>query len=178
MDQENRSPDPVFDPKGYQQHLLGLLGDDDPYEVQANTPEALRKLIAEADDDLRKRPEPGEWSVLGCIAHITDAEVMMSGRYRLILAHDEPHLVGYDQDLWVNRLHSDDESPEELLSLFDPLRKANLALWARSDDAARTRVGHHAERGPESYDLVFRMISGHDRFHLAQAYRALEAVRR
>jgi hypothetical protein len=34
----------------------------------------------------------------------------------------------------------------------------------------------HEERGPESFDLLFRMIAGHDRFHLAQARRALEAV--
>jgi len=31
----------------------------------------------------------------------------------------------------------------------------------------------HAERGPESYGLLFTMITGHDRFHLAQAERAL-----
>jgi hypothetical protein len=35
----------------------------------------------------------------------------------------------------------------------------------------------HAERGPESYELTFRLIAGHDRFHLAQAERALDAVR-
>jgi hypothetical protein len=37
-------------------------------------------------------------------------------------------------------------------------------------------VGLHAERGPESFDLLFRMIAGHDRFHLAQARRALDVV--
>lgn len=96
--------------------LLGLLGNDDPYEVQAQTPGELRKLIVEAGDELRQIPAPREWSVLGCIAHITDAEVMMSSRYRLILAHDEPTLGGYDQDLWVDRLHFQNESPEDLLS--------------------------------------------------------------
>jgi hypothetical protein len=35
----------------------------------------------------------------------------------------------------------------------------------------------HAERGNESFDLLFRMIAGHDRFHLAQGRRALEAAR-
>jgi hypothetical protein len=35
----------------------------------------------------------------------------------------------------------------------------------------------HAERGPESVDLTFRLMAGHDRFHLAQARRALDAVR-
>jgi hypothetical protein len=38
-------------------------------------------------------------------------------------------------------------------------------------------VGIHAERGPESYDLSFRMIAGHDRLHQAQARRAIDAVR-
>ncbi|MGI8516109.1 MAG: DinB family protein [Acidimicrobiia bacterium] len=171
------SPDPIADPKGYQQLLLVLLGEDDPHEVQSHTPKKLRALIAEAGDQVPQRPAPREWSVLGCVAHLTDAEVMMSTRYRLILAHDEPELVGYDQDLWVDRLHSSDESAEALMALFEPLRAANLALWKRSDESQRARIGMHAERGPESYDLVFRMLAGHDRFHLAQAYRALAAVK-
>ena len=45
--QEETSPDPIVDPQGYQNHLLGLLGEDDPAEVQAATPSAFRKLIAE-----------------------------------------------------------------------------------------------------------------------------------
>jgi hypothetical protein len=35
----------------------------------------------------------------------------------------------------------------------------------------------HRERGPESYELTFVLIAGHDRFHLAQAGRALALVR-
>ena len=101
------SPDPISDPQGYQQHLLDLLGDDDPAEVQAATPARLRTLLDEAGDDLRAVPEPGEWSVFGCLAHITDAEVVMSGRYRWVLAQDEPPLLGYDQDLWVDHLHTE-----------------------------------------------------------------------
>ncbi len=178
MDRSNLSPDPVTDALGYQQMLLDLLGEDDPHEVQSSTERILRELVADAGDHLSLRPEPKEWSVQGCIAHLTDAEVMMSGRYRIVLAHDEPPLVPYDQDLWADRLHSEGESVEDLLALFEPLRRANLALWSRSDATQRARIGQHAERGPESYDLMFRMIAGHDRFHIAQARRALEAVRR
>jgi hypothetical protein len=100
-----------------------------------------------------------------------------SVRYRWILAHDEPPLIGYDQDLWVDRLHvGRGNEPEELLQLFKPLRFANVALWANASEEDRARVGMHAERGPESFALCFRMLAGHDRFHLAQARRALEAV--
>jgi hypothetical protein len=171
------APDPIGEPNAYQQYLLGILGDDDPADVQEGTPAALRMLLAEAGDDAATRPEPGEWSVLGCVAHVADAELVMSGRYRFVLAHDEPPLIGYDQDLWVDRLHGENPDADELLALFEPLRRANVALWRRSSELERARVGMHAERGPESYDLTFRMIAGHDRFHLAQARRALDAAR-
>jgi hypothetical protein len=170
------SPDPVSDPSGYQRHLLGLLGDDDPAEVQSTSIRAWRALVEGAGDRLRERPEPREWSVLECLGHATDAEVVVSGRYRWILAHDEPPLIGYDQDLWVDRLHGADDDPVELLTMLEAFRAANLALWRRTTAEGRARVGMHAERGPESLDLTFKLIAGHDRFHLAQARRALDAV--
>jgi hypothetical protein len=171
------SPDPVAEAAAYQRHLLGLLGDDDPAEVQSGTAAAWRTLLAEAGDDLRTRPEPAEWSVLECLGHATDSEMVSSTRYRWILAHDEPPLVGYDQDLWVERLHHGQDDPVEPFGIFEVLRSANLALWARASADERARVGMHAERGPESFDLSFRLIAGHDRFHLDQARRALDAVR-
>jgi len=171
------SPDPIQDPQGYQRHLLGLLGVDDPAAVQAETPPALRALAAEAGADLHAPPADGEWSVFGCLAHVADAELVMSTRYRFMLAHDEPPLIGYDQDLWVDALHPDGGEPAPLLELFACLRGANLALWASTTEAERARAGLHEERGPESLDLSFRMISGHDRFHLAQARAALASAR-
>jgi len=171
------SPDPVTDPKAYQELLIGLVGEDDPAEVQNWTAASVRAVVDEAGPDLRTRPEPGEWSVLECLAHMVDGEIVGSGRYRWILAHDEPELLGYDQDLWVDHLHQPPEDAEELLRTFDVLRRANLALWARTPAALRERVGLHRERGPESYGLTFRLMAGHDRFHLAQARRALDQMR-
>lgn len=171
------TPDPVAEAAEYQRYLTGLLGDDDPAEVQAGAPDAWRALVREAGARVSERPEPGEWSVLECLGHATDSELVVSSRYRWIVAHDEPPLVGYDQDLWVDRLHHGQDDPDALLETFEALRRANLAMWARSTEGERARVGQHSERGPESYDLTFRLQSGHDRFHLDQARRALAAVR-
>lgn len=170
-------PDPIAEAAAYQRHLLDALGDDDPAEAQASTPGAIRALFAEAGSALREAPEQGEWSVIECVGHIVDAEVVYSGRYRWTLAHDWPEMIGYDQDRWVTALRHRDDDPDELLALFEALRHANLQLWARSTPGERARVGMHRERGPESLDLSFRLIAGHDRIHLAQARRALEAVR-
>jgi hypothetical protein len=170
------SPDPVADPDAYREHLLGLLGEDDPAVVQSATPGELRALADRAGPGLALRPMSDEWSVLECVGHIFDAEVVMSGRYRWVVAHDEPPLIGYDQDLWVDRLRHGADDPHELLGAFESLRRANVAFWHRTLPEDRSRVGVHAERGPESYETMFRMLAGHDRFHTAQARRALDAV--
>jgi DinB superfamily len=170
------SPDPVTEAAAYQQSLLAALGGDDPAIAQASTPAALQSLVAEAGSDLRATPASGEWSVLQCIAHIADGELVASGRYRWILAQDRPPLAGYDQDAWVDALHGDDDDPAALLALFEALRAANLELWRRTPVADRARFGIHSERGLESYELTFKLIAGHDRIHLAQARKTLETV--
>ncbi|HKX75941.1 MAG TPA: DinB family protein [Acidimicrobiia bacterium] len=169
-------PDPVQDPQEYQRLLLSLLGTRDPAEVQAATVGEWEQLTEAAGPHLRTRPAPSEWSVLLCLAHLVDAEMVNSTRYRWILAHDQPALAGYDQDRWADTLHLEGETVAELLAVFAPLRQANLLLWERTGPAERQRFGLHAERGPESYELLFRMTAGHDLFHLAQARRALSTV--
>lgn len=175
----DRPVDPISEPAAYQRLLLGLLGADEPADAQSGTPDSIRALASEAGDLLRQRPEPSEWSVVEVIGHIWDAEVVAAARYRWILAHDGPRLIGYDQDRWVERLrHADVASPEEeIFAPFQALRTANLALWRRTPESERGRVGQHEERGAESYELTFRLIAGHDRFHLDQARRGLVRLR-
>jgi len=169
--------DPVSAPNAYRQSLLAALGDDDPAAVQGATPGLVRDLLADAGELVRIEPAPGEWSVVECLAHLTDGELIVAARHRWILAEAEPDIVGYDQALWVSQLGQNQEDPQQLLAVFEALRRWNLDLWARTPESARSRVGIHRERGPESYELTFRLAAGHDRIHLAQARRALEAAR-
>jgi hypothetical protein len=170
--------DPVSAPEAYRRSLLDALGDDDPAVAQRQTAAAIRDLVAEAGPLLRVRPEPGEWSVLECVGHIVDSELVAGARERWIVSEDEPVIVGYDQALWVDRLEHNADDPELLIATFEALRAANLDLWARLPAGDRARIGRHNERGPESYEMTFRLAAGHDRIHLAQARRALELARR
>jgi hypothetical protein len=169
---------PAQTPDEYRRELLDLLGQDDPANVQAATVRRWRELVRLAGGDLRTRPEPREWSVIECLGHLVDSELTTAARVRWILAEDQPDIVPYDQDLWVDGLRHRDDDPEDLIALFDALRRANLRLWAARSPADSERVGLHRERGPESYGLIVRLAAGHDRFHIAQAERALDAVRR
>jgi DinB family protein len=171
------SPDAVTQARAYQELLLALLGEDKPDAVQERTEAALRSVLGEAGSHLRHRPAPAEWSVMELLGHLADAEIVMSARYRWAVSQDEPPLLGYDQDLWVARLRHNDDQPDELLAVFSVLRAANLQLWRRSSADERQRVAMHAERGPESYELMFRMLAGHDRFHLNQMRDTLRQLR-
>ncbi len=164
--------------EAYRRQLLDLLGDDDPAVVQSATAARLRELAKEAGDDLRVRPEPTEWSVVECIGHLVDSELTTAARVRWILAEDEPEIIAYDQDRWVDGLRHRDDDPDDLISLFEALRSANLRLWKARPATDRERYGRHRERGEESYGLMVRLSAGHDRFHIGQAERALAAVRR
>lgn len=164
--------------EAYHRSTLEALGEDDPASVQEVEPEHWRRLIDQAGAHFRTVPAEGEWSVLECLGHLVDSELVTSARYRWILAENEPPLVGFDQNLWVRAFDHQHSDPVALLALFSELRRANVALWRRTPPANRARVGIHAERGPESYELLFRMQAGHGRIHRAQAERALAIARR
>jgi hypothetical protein len=169
--------DPVNEPDAYRRMLLGALGDQDPVVVLGRGPAAARQIVEAAGPLLRRRPEAGEWSVLECVAHMTDSDLIAGARMRWIAAEDEPDIVGYDQALWVSELRQNEDDPELLLATFGALRRWNLDFWARLPVASRDRVGRHRERGAESIDLTFRLMAGHDIIHLDQARRALDVAR-
>jgi hypothetical protein len=161
----------------YRKPVLDALGASDPVEVQEAEFEAWQKLIESAGDDLRERPDDEEWSVVELLGHMTDSELVTSTRYRWVLAEDEPPLLGYDQEAWTATFNHQSDDPELVLTLFGALRLANLDLWERTLPEDRARFGVHAERGPESFELLFRLQAGHGLVHLAQAARALATVR-
>ncbi len=166
--------DPVGDPQGYQRELLAMLGGQDPQVVMAATLASVREQAgALSDEQLAQRPEPTEWSVAELLGHLWDAEIAYAFRARVILAHNTPRLIGYDQDAWATLARP---PFRELLSAFAALRTANLALIEGTPAVAWDRYGIHEERGPLSFHLLTKEIAGHDRAHLLQLQQTIAAV--
>ncbi len=169
-------PDPVERANEYQALLLSVLGDRDPADVYGGLEAQTEAVVSEAGDRLRTRPAQGEWSVLELLGHLADAELMVGSRLRSILGQDDPPLPGYDQDAWVERQRHNEADPEDLLELLAALRAANLRLWRGASDEDLVRLGIHSERGPESFDLTFRLGAGHGLLHLDQMRQNLDAI--
>lgn len=156
------------------EYELGWLGDDDPAEVLAATPQKLREIVHGVDDEaLRSRPEPDSWSAFELLGHFANIELIHAERFRRILAEDKPRLVPFDPDAWTATFGDTERTPDEHLALFEALRRSNVDLWRRSSAEERAREYIHGERGAESYELLFRMCAGHDRLHMAQMKDAL-----
>jgi hypothetical protein len=160
----------------YVRNLLDLLGDRNPRAVMEEQAAALRALAA-GDPALLRAPEgPGKWSVLQVLQHLADTETVYGYRIRMIVAHDEPPIQGYDQDLWAERLRYNDDDPALVLEEFEAMRRRNLRLYRSLRPEELERAGLHSERGRESAGLIVRMLAGHDLVHRRQVERIRRAV--
>jgi hypothetical protein len=160
-----------------ERQLLAELGDLDPAASQAETLAAWDELIHVSGELMHVGPAPGEWSAIEVLAHLTACELVDGLRYRAMLAEESPNLAEYERASWLQLLSREGTDPGALMALFRALRQANLDFWAHLDEAGRARLGIHPECGPESIELRFKMMAGHDRMHLDQARRALRWAR-
>ena len=155
--------------------VLDLLGSKNALQVLRETPEIVQRYLRESSEAELRRPEaPGKWSVAEVVQHLSDSELVFGFRVRMVLAHDRPPLVGYDQDLWASRLRYRDSDHDEAMALFTALRLANVRLLAGASPAEMLRAGVHAERGEQTLEEMVRLYAGHDLVHLQQ----IERIRR
>jgi hypothetical protein len=165
------------DAASYTASLLELLNARDPLEVMRETPETLAGVVGKMPDKLLGVPEaPGKWSIREVVQHLADSELNGSVRFRMVLAQERPPLIGYDQDLWADRLRYADSNVDNALAEFTALRRANVRLFERTNDADRARIGIHSERGEESLALMMKLYAAHDLVHLRQIERIRGAI--
>ncbi len=176
-DVATRAPRAPETAEQYTARLLAALGSRDPFVVLGSTPGELKRAIAGLSDEQLGMPEaPGLWSARQVIQHLVDSELVGAFRIRMVLAHERPPLLGYDQVLWTERLHYDQVDVVEALTDFERLRASNLRLLRLTTPADRERIGLHSERGEESITQMILNYAGHDIVHLKQIARISEAI--
>jgi hypothetical protein len=158
--------------------MFKLLGSQDPLKVLAGTASALAEITSRHSAPvLRTHPFEGKWTPNEIIGHLTDSEWVYGYRLRLIVSEEQPTILGTQQDRWVAAQRHNEREPSELVETFRTLRELNLAAWKRVPTADLERAGQHNERGPESLDVMLRLLAGHDLSHLNQIAQYIEAIR-
>ena len=168
---------PAIAAQAYREKMFKLLGNQDPLKVLAGTAPALAEIVSRHSAAvLRTRPFEGKWTPNEIIGHLTDSEWVYGYRLRLIVSEEQPTILGTQQDRWVAAQRHNEREPSELVETFRTLRELNLASWKRVPTADLERAGQHNERGPESLDVMLRLLAGHDLSHLNQIRQYIEAV--
>jgi hypothetical protein len=158
--------------------VLDLLGTRDPIEVMRGMPAFLERLLGGTPLPQLTEPEaPGKWSIRDVLRHLADSEIVWACRLRLVVAQNRPPLVGYDQDLWAERLEYGRSDARDAFDDFRILRRSNLRIIEQLSAEDLKRVGVHAERGEQRLEEMIRLQAGHDLLHILQLERIREMTR-
>jgi hypothetical protein len=130
----------------------------------------LTGVFGEEEDYI---PAPGKWSIRQLTAHVADTEIVAAGRFRQVIAEDNPTLVAFDQNAWAARLDYARRKPKQSLESFRRLRAENYELLKGVEEAAFERTGTHSERGPLSLRQMLEGFAGHAESHARQ----IESIR-
>jgi len=165
----------VETPLQYKARILGLMEGKDPVAVQREATGRLTELVDGAPaEKLRKRPAPDKWSVGEILAHLAEAEITSTWRYRQMLEHDGCSLPGFGQELWAKLGGYAARAPEDSLQLFRLLRQTNLQMFDKLTAEEWQRHGVHTERGEMTVRDLAVQIAGHDINHIAQIQAILK----
>ena len=125
--------------------------------------------------ELEAREAPGEWSPRQIVHHLADSEMTSAVRLRLLIAEDNPTLVGYDQEAFVANLYP--ERPiEPSLAAFGAARAATAPILLQLTEEQWLRVGNHTEVGVYSVEDWLQTYAAHAHDHADQIARARASV--
>jgi len=149
----------------------------------AQTPGRLERLRRTADDIaalieaaphlVAQRPALAAWSATEIICHLRDIEEAYCDRVRGILANEEPPLIQFDPDRWVDDRQYRRHEAAGALGAFRARRRDTLALLDSLDAEQWERGGQHPSRGRLTIRKIVHSLAKHDTEHCEQIARAL-----
>ncbi len=136
----------------------------------------LNAVASMSPDQLKARPISGKWSTLEVVCHLSDFEPIMADRMKRVLSHDNPSLLGADENRFAASLAYHDRDLEEELAVVAATRMQLARILRAQPAAAFQRVGLHNERGPRTVEQLLTGAINHINHHvgfIAEKRRAL-----
>lgn len=135
----------------------------------------LAALAGITAEEWESREAPGEWSPRQVVHHLADSEMTSAIRLRRLIAEENPVIVGYDQDLFADRLFYD-RPVESSLAAFKAARDSTVSILRLLDETQWQRAGTHSESGRFSVEDWLAIYAVHAVEHADQIRRARATV--
>jgi len=89
----------------------------------------------------------GRWSIQQVVIHCLDSDLIATDRLKRMIAEDNPTIVGYDENRFVQNLYYPEQPAETAVQIVDLNRKVFVNVLRRLPATAWERKGTHNERG-------------------------------
>lgn len=123
-------------------------------------------------------PAPGKWSIRQLIAHLADTELVFAGRFRQMIAEDNPPLQPFDQDKWAQNLDYARRKPKQSLETMRRLRAENYELLKELPAGTFERTGNHLKDGPLTVGQLLERLTNHVENHARQMQEIRDQYKR
>lgn len=139
-------------------------------------PEVDNILRGLADEQLRARPVPGQWSLLEIVCHLRDSAIEEGLRARRMVEEDDPVLEPYDEESRAVEREYQRQEPAKVMTALRAYWTGYAYQLERFSEEEWERPGVHPEIGQVSVRLRAEAEAEHVQTHLDQMWAARAAV--
>jgi uncharacterized damage-inducible protein DinB len=136
----------------------------------AGGPILLYAISGLSPEHEKAKPGPGTWSIAQLVTHLLDADLVLADRMKRVIAEDEPVLIPFDENAWVDRLDAQAMSVEEAANLFVANRRWMTQILRRCTEGDFARAGQHTEAGRQTLAELVAKVTNHLDHHLRFLY--------
>jgi len=145
--------------------------------LMLSTPAALSGLLEQAPGpDLKRRPEPNEWSLTEVICHLRDTEIEVNlPRLRMLSELDVPFIPARETDAWAEERDYNAQDAGQALWDFTSSRMQTVELLHGLTDEWGRRA-RHAIFGPTDLQELVKFMVEHDKLHIRQIWSTIQQL--
>lgn len=125
-----------------------------------------RAIAGLTRDDLIARPGPGAWSIHELVIHVVESDFVGMDRMKRVIAENNPPLIGFDENLWIEHHAPHEQSLDDAIVLFEVGRRQMSRILRQLPESAFSRTGQHSERGPLTLENLVQTFVTHVDHHL------------
>jgi hypothetical protein len=108
----------------------------------------------------------GKWSIQQVVIHCMDSDLIATDRLKRMIAEDNPSLIGYDENKFVQNLYYPEQPADVAVQIVDLNRRVFAEVLRRLPESAWSRKGTHNERGAVNVGGYLKSTVDHLDHHL------------
>ena len=121
-----------------------------------------------SEDELRRRPAEGDWSIKEVCGHLRDDSEVWWRRLSMMIKETDPVLPAYDQEAMVRQGAYQDADIATVLGDFKRFRLDMVDLLSGLTVEGWERTGQHPDWGRRTIQQGMEMMIRHTEGHLEQ----------